>query len=40
MTDDRLEEEARDYIFLAEESLGGPWEIFTWRRDFVRDESQ
>ena len=38
MTDDRLEKEARDYVFLCETSLGGPWEIYAWKRDFVRDE--
>ena len=38
MSDDRLEEEARDYVFLAETSLGGPWEHYVWRRDFSRDE--
>ena len=38
MTDDRLEEEARDYNWLCETSLGGPWPIYTWKRDFVLAE--
>jgi hypothetical protein len=40
MRDDRLEEEARDYVWLCETSLGGPWPIYTWKRDFVRVECE
>jgi hypothetical protein len=38
MTDDRLEEEARDYVWLCETAPGSPWQIDTWKRDFCRDE--
>lgn len=40
MSDDRLEEEARDYNWLCETSLGGPWPIHRWKRDYVREECQ
>ena len=38
MSDERLEKEAGACVWLCETSLGGPWEIYAWKRDFVRDE--
>ena len=29
---------ARDYVFLCETSLGGPWKIDVFRRDVIREE--
>ena len=38
MNDAELSRVARHYVFLCQTSLGGPWKIDVWKRDFVHQE--
>jgi hypothetical protein len=35
---EELSRVARDYVFLCETSLGGPWKIDVFKRDLIREE--
>ena len=38
MHDAELSRVARHYVFLCQTSLGGPWKIDVWKRDFIHEE--
>lgn len=40
LDDDQLGRVARQYVFLCETALHGPWDIDVWKRDAARDEFQ